>query len=134
MDTFLKRAVWLIIIVPFVYLAIVWNRLPDKIAKDELINADLLCHYVSVLEGLRWFPITYIYKERHDTKFDLFTRLISLRHFEKVKCLFNVNTTRELQEKLTAKKEHVSQGYGNAFQNITPIYYLVDVESIGTLR
>ena len=110
------------------------TRLPDHITKDELINADLLCHYVSVIDDLRWFPITYFYKDRHDTKFALFTRLISLRHFEKVKCLFNVNTTRELQEKLTSKKEQVSQGYGNSFQSITPIHNLVNVESIGTIR
>jgi uncharacterized membrane protein len=32
MDKFLKKIVWLIIIIPAIYLAIVWNRLPNKIA------------------------------------------------------------------------------------------------------
>ena len=32
MDNFLKKIVWLIIITPAVYLAIVWNNLPEKIA------------------------------------------------------------------------------------------------------
>jgi uncharacterized membrane protein len=42
MDKFLKKIVWLIIIVPLIYLAIVWNRLPNKIAMHFDIhgNAD----------------------------------------------------------------------------------------------
>lgn len=42
MDTFLKKIVWLIIIGPLIYLAIVWNRLPNKIAMHFDIhgNAD----------------------------------------------------------------------------------------------
>src|SRR5438552_16430007 len=32
MDKFLKKIVWLIIIAPAVYLAIIWNKLPEKIA------------------------------------------------------------------------------------------------------
>jgi uncharacterized membrane protein len=32
MNKFLKRIVWLVIISPLVYLAIVWNNLPDRIA------------------------------------------------------------------------------------------------------
>jgi uncharacterized membrane protein len=34
MDKFLKKIVWLFIIAPAVYLAIVWNKLPEKIATD----------------------------------------------------------------------------------------------------
>jgi uncharacterized membrane protein len=42
METFLRRIVWLIIILPVIYLAIVWNRMPDKIAMhfDIKGNAD----------------------------------------------------------------------------------------------
>jgi uncharacterized membrane protein len=32
MDKFLKKIIWLIIIAPAIYLAIVWNKLPQKIA------------------------------------------------------------------------------------------------------
>ena len=32
MDKFLKRIVWIIIIAPAVYLAIAWNKLPEKVA------------------------------------------------------------------------------------------------------
>ncbi|MDR1820013.1 MAG: hypothetical protein LBR15_07200 [Methanobrevibacter sp.] len=39
------------------------KRSPEWFDKDDLINADLLCHYVSVLpeNKYKWFPITYIY-------------------------------------------------------------------------
>jgi uncharacterized membrane protein len=42
MNRFLKRLAWPVIIIPSVYLAIVWNKLPDKIAMHFDIhgNAD----------------------------------------------------------------------------------------------
>jgi uncharacterized membrane protein len=42
MNTFLKRMVWVIMLVPVIYLAVVWNRLPDQIAMhfDLRGNAD----------------------------------------------------------------------------------------------
>ena len=32
MDAFLKRFIWVIMVAPAVYLAVVWNRLPEKVA------------------------------------------------------------------------------------------------------
>jgi hypothetical protein len=112
-------------------------RIPEGISKDNLIDADLLSYYVTSLEYIpRWFPITYIYRTRG--KFELFDRLISLRHFEKVKCLFAVNTPKELQEKLenvkNSDKSGNGFGYSNSFDKVTPIYNLIDVEKIGTTR
>ena len=42
MNKFLTRISWIIIVVPFIYLAVVWNRLPEKIATHFDIhgNAD----------------------------------------------------------------------------------------------
>lgn len=114
------------------------KRLPDNLRKYELVDADLLCHYISVLDNLRWFPITYIYKQRDDGQFELFSRLMSQRHFEKVKNLFNVTTAKELQEKLVKIKagEKTSQriSYSGSFDSVTPIYNLIDIEKIGTIR
>ena len=117
---------------------LVIKRLPDNINKDDLINADLLCHYISVMDNLRWFPITYIYRLRDDGKFELFNRLVSQRHFEKVKILFNVQTVKELQEKIKAIKEADKNPgqirYSGSFDSVTPIYQLIDIEKIGTIR
>jgi len=40
MDKFLKRMAWLIIIAPNVYLAIVWNKMPQRIATHFDINGN----------------------------------------------------------------------------------------------
>ena len=41
MDKFMKWAVWLFIITPVIYLAIVWNRLPEKIAVHFNIKGEV---------------------------------------------------------------------------------------------
>ena len=114
------------------------KRLPENVDLDELINADYLSHYIAILDNLRWFPITYIYRTRDNGKFELFNRLISQRHFEKVKVLFNVNTVKELQEKLTAiqviDKNPNGIGYSQSFDRVAPIYTLIEIEKIGTIR
>lgn len=111
-------------------------RIPEGFSKDNFIDADLLCYYVSELENLHWFPITYVYRSRG--KFELFDRLISLRHFEKVKCLFAVNTPKELKDKLNLFKETDKNqnriGYSNSFDRVIPIYKLIDIEKIGLTR
>ena len=111
------------------------KRLPENVAKEELVTADLLCHYVSVLDDFYWFPITYIYGDFVRKKPELFNRLVSLRHFEKVKMLFNVDTVKELQDKLTAVQVENPErmGYSMA-SSITPIYKLIEIEKIGTIR
>lgn len=112
------------------------TRVPEGWMKDIIIDSDLLCYYISVIENLRWFPITYIYKENR--RFELFERLISLRHFEKVKLLFNVKTIMELRNKLNEIKQKdnsvTSIGYSNAFSRVIPIYNLIDIDKIGSLR
>lgn len=113
------------------------GRIPEGLSKDNLIDADLLCYYIAALDNLkRWFPIMYVYRTRG--KFELFDRLISQRHFEKVKCLFAVNTPKELQDKLndfkTNNKNGDGFGYSNSFDRVTPIYNLIEIEKIGTTR
>src|SRR5574344_2018475 len=53
--------------------------------------------------------MTYVYRTRG--RFELFDRLISLRHFEKVKILFNVKNPKELKDKLTSIKEKDTNSY-----------------------
>ena len=79
-----------------------------------------------------------IYRTRDEGKFELFNRLISQRHFEKVKLLFNVKTPKELQEKITTiqveDKNPDRIRYSNSFESVIPIYRLIDIEKIGTIR
>lgn len=114
------------------------KRLPDNVSLDDVINADLLIHYIASLENLSWFPITYVYRTRDNGKFELFSRLVSLRHFEKVKVLFNVNNVKEFQDKLvayqTADKKQDGISYSRSFDRVIPIYKLIEIEKIGTIR
>lgn len=77
----------------------------NKNYKEQLWDVDLLLHYISVIrfdknDSVYWFPITYIYFQYK--KIDLLKRLVSRRHFDKVKILFNVETEEEM--KLALKK------------------------------
>ncbi len=113
------------------------KRIPDFLSKSLLVQADLLCHYVAELNYLRWFPITYIY----DTsgRYELFYRLESKRHFEKVKILFNVETIDEFKGKLNELEEKdkgnsYRVSYSGSFDSVIPLYRLINKDKIGTKR
>ncbi|MBL7997701.1 MAG: TIR domain-containing protein [Candidatus Kapabacteria bacterium] len=115
---------------------IILERIHKGYTKDNLIDSDLLCHYVATLEELRWFPITYIYKQKRHI--ELFKRLVSKRHFESVKCLFGVNTKEELSSKLISLKNRTSDseriGFRSASESVLPLYKLIDIGSVGSVR
>jgi len=112
------------------------KRIPDFLSKNLLVQADLLCFHIAQLNGLRWFPITYIY----DTsgRYELFYKLESKRYFEKVKILFGVETIDELKEKLKTLEENDTNphrfAYSGSFDSVTPLYRLIDKEKLGTKR
>jgi len=113
------------------------KRIPETFTKDHLIDADLACYYIGELNNIRWFPITYIY--RREQKLSLFSRLISMKHFEKVKNLLNITTTpKELQDKLKKIKENDKHpyrtSYSGSFEHVKPVYEIIDIEKIGTIR
>ena len=80
--------------------------------------------------------MTYIYRTRRNIP--LFDRLISTRHFEKVKVLFDVQTPQDLKNKLTELKtrdsEKRSYGYSRSFEHVTPLTTLINIEKIGSER
>lgn len=112
------------------------TRIPEGLNKDILIEADLICHYIGDLHDITWFPITYIYKTRG--QIDFFKRLISQRHFEKMKGLFGVKSPSELKAKLNSLQESSTNQsgmrYPNSFETILPIYKLVDIDKIASAR
>ena len=112
------------------------KRIPENFTKDFVIEADLLCHYIGLLNNINWFPITYVYKTRG--KFEFFNRLISTRHFEKVKILFHVLNAGELTEKLVEIQRKDTNprlvGYSSSFDRVMPIYQIINIERIATTR
>lgn len=112
------------------------KRIPAFLSKSLLVQADLLCYHISKLNNLRWFPMTYIY----DTsgRYELFYRMESKRHFEKIKVLFGVESIDELKDKLKTLEENDSKqprvAYLGSFDSVIPLYRLIDKEKIGTRR
>ena len=114
------------------------NRVTGGITLKELVEADLLIFYVSSLEDIYWFPVTYIYRESYLGNIDFFQRLISKRYFEKVKGVLNVDSIEEFEQKLNTIKDKSSQnrgiGYSRSFEHIMPIYEIFENKDIGSMR
>jgi len=112
------------------------KRIPEGFTKDLLVDADIICHHVGEWHGITWFPITYIYKS--SKSIDFFRRMISQRHFEKVKGLFDVKTavefTQKLQELKSTSPNSNGRRYSGSFDSVAPIYQLIDIERVASAR
>lgn len=114
------------------------TRLPSNLYSEYLIDADLLCCYVSFLNPEEyknefWFPYTYIYKGRHPS-FEMFRRLTSKRYFEDVKDIFDVKTIEEFKTKVQYTKDsYLGRGQmklNNSFEYVRPIEYYINLNEI----
>ena len=111
------------------------NRLPPNLSKAEFINGDMLCYYLDEFNHNEWYPVTYIYSE--DTRqFDFFNRLVSKKHFERVKAVMRVETIDELKQRLGDIKKHNDESpvRYNLRNRITPIDTLIKIDAIGKSR
>lgn len=115
------------------------TRLPKSLYSEYLIDADLLCCYVSFLNPAEyknefWFPYTYIYKGRHPS-FEMFRRLTSKRYFEDVKNIFDVETIDEFKTKVESTQDsYLGRGQmklNNSFEYVRPIEYYINLNEIG---
>lgn len=110
------------------------TRIPEGLTKKHIVQADLLCYYAGVLSDIRWFPQTYVY----DTsgRFELFYKMVSMKHFEKVKSLFGVNTLIELKTKLIEIRNNDKGtdriGYAGSFEWVQPIYNIINPDTLGS--
>lgn len=115
------------------------SRLPNNLYSEYLIDADILCCYVSFLNPEEyknefWFPYTYIYKGRHPS-FEMFRRLTSRRYFENVKDIFDVKTIEEFKTKVKFTQDsYLGRGQmklNNSFEYVRPIEYYINLNEIG---
>lgn len=115
------------------------DRLYPDFSVDEFVDADLICCYISIINlnsRKGWFPFTYIYKGSDD--FELFRKLTSKKHFEKVKNLLDVQSIDELKEKIILSNNFFSgyrYGFSEAFMDsVEPIGYYIKLDDICTLK
>ena len=110
------------------------KRRPENITTYQIVEADLLCHYVAELNHQKWFPKTYIYHS-HSEK-TLFSNLDSKQHFNNTKVLYNVTTVSELQNKLNTLKEKDEQdlaiGFSGSYHILYKAYQIIPVNTLAT--
>lgn len=137
-DTYLNESQGRTIINPNAYLLI--SRIPDFVSRQVFVDADLLCHYIADLNGFSWFPKLYIYSDdtRVSNNLEIFYKLSSLKHFNKVKNVLGVNTIEQLRDKLDKiEQQGTSKGqtrYSMARDSVPPLYTLINREQIGSKR
>lgn len=85
-----------------VHADVVMSRVPEFLLKHEVVAGDLFCCHIGKLHNIDWFPITYGYNTKNRANFEFFNRLVSKRHFVKVKTLLGVETAQEFKVKLVS--------------------------------
>lgn len=101
-------------------------------------ETDLVLYYVTELRGSRrfgWFPRTSAYGG-HGSGIELFDRMVSSRHFERVKALFGVDTVDELKtlvDEYVARTRDNKQGFAGMWDyGILPLENVVVPQEIAT--
>ena len=119
------------------------KRIPHNLTKEYLIDADLLCCYISYIdydkfEKYGWFPYTHIYKHRNEP-YNLFRKLTSKKFFNSVKTMFDVNSVEEFKHKVISTRT-LLLGRGEVrFSNsvlryVKPIEEYIDLNKICSER
>jgi hypothetical protein len=100
-------------------------------------ETDLILYYITELRGARvgWFPRTSVYVS-HGSSIDLFDRMVSKRHFERVRTLFGIDTIDELDalvDAYVARQSNNNQGSVAMLDyNISSLEYVIVPKQIGT--
>lgn len=114
---------------------IIMTHINESFSKDQLVEADLLCYYIASIKGGRWFPKTYIYRNEYNNSFEFFNRMVSLKHVEKVKAVFDVNDRDELISKLKElNAQGGERGYSSSFSRIPAPELFIKIEQVGVSR
>jgi len=109
---------------------------------NDLIQADLVIYYITELRtgGRPWFPRTSVFNSR-GYGIEIFERLVSLQHFEKIKKLFNVKTVEELKKMIALYLERIQeqeqQGRRRSVSwdyEMHPLEKVLNPDKIGTVK
>ncbi len=105
----------------------------------KIIEADLFLFYQTELTafcGFQWFPRSTVYAS-HGFRLDLFDRLVSLQHFNKVRSIFKVMNIEELKSKITqyVQKRNSSNRYKGLWgYEIPRLEEIIAIDQIGKLE
>lgn len=110
------------------------KRLLSNYQKIDLITADLLLFYISIINDSYWYPRLTFYLE-WGQKLDFLIKLQSIEHFNNIKELFGVTSIDELRilmQKTDEKIQKISY-YNIPYQRIR-FSYNIAYEKIGTVQ
>ena len=110
------------------------ERLHKSFKTDMIVDADLICFYITLIYyekfGDVWEPFTYPYKQAEQV--DFIRKLSKKSHFEKVKCIFEVETIEDLKIKFSSLTFDKYTPYSlNKWDCPLPIYESINNEDIG---
>lgn len=118
------------------------RRVPPRLKGELLVDADLLCCYVSYMNKDKfgrkeWFPFTHLYKQKESI--DYFTKLNSKKYFNKIKEVFDVDSADEFKEKvalthdtlLGRRQVRFSNAWGDC---VEPIEEYIDLSKLCSER
>lgn len=106
-----------------------YNR---KDYKESIIDIDLILYYISRSSKLfehSWFPVTYVYKD-YFSKVEFISKMARKKHFEEVKCLFDVSNVEEMKEVINSKLSDAERGFMNSFEKIPSITTSIKTDEI----
>jgi len=121
-------------------MAVKREKLPI-IKKHTIANADTVLYQLSEVYDLLkdeywlWFPKTYIYlgDSFMSGKQEIWSKMVSKRHCEKLFPLFEVSTIKQLTEAIQRNKPDREYGYRNGLSSSAPtITYSINLEDIAT--
>ncbi|MCC8351588.1 toll/interleukin-1 receptor domain-containing protein [Bacillus sp. AF23] len=113
------------------------RRLPKNYTQTDFADTDILLYYISCFkkdenEYIReWFPFSYIYA---NGKIEILQKMESFRHFERVKCLFEVYNKDEFIKLANNFKNPSQSGYRGLFDSIPHIKKHINLDSICKFR
>ena len=118
------------------------RRVPPRLKRELLVDADLLCCYVSYMNKDKfgrkeWFPFTHLYKQKESI--DYFTKLNSKKYFNKIKEVFDVDSAEEFKEKVVSTRDTSLYRREVRFRNawgecVEPIEEYIDLSKLCSER
>jgi|SRR3989344_1570425 len=110
---------------------------------SSLIQTDLILHYLTALNAANdsmqwWFPRCSVYNS-HWVSIELFERLISKKHFEQIKSLFDVPTKDALKKKIDGYIQTLNQDqrgeryYNDFYYRIPKMTDVIKIDEVATI-
>jgi len=96
---------------------------------NDMVTADSVLFILCQIYGGRWFPGMYIYGKQ---KIDIWTKLKSRKHFDKIKIMFGVDDLESFKELIQKTDFHIMPQ--PVFRPIPTIQSVISMDEIGTLN